>query len=150
MKQRNKRKKDNLRFLKIQRVIKLKSKSLQWQSLILKSKRTLFTSFLETFNLICLELLKLQQRYHVFGFIMNYYCILEGQEKRMNEYFDQNFEMREKFDIQKLFIDCDYDIQAIKLVIRNGQFQQNSLSLLKSIRFIQQADYQSLEVIASK
>ncbi|CAD8149084.1 unnamed protein product [Paramecium pentaurelia] len=55
---------------------------------------------------------------------MNYFCILESQERGKEELFIKIQEMREKFDIQNDFVIVEYDIQAIKFVIRNGQFQQ--------------------------
>ncbi|CAD8043435.1 unnamed protein product [Paramecium primaurelia] len=55
---------------------------------------------------------------------MNYFCILEGQERGTKELFIKIQEMREKFDIENDLLIVEYDIQAIKFVIRNGQFQQ--------------------------
>ncbi|CAD8052550.1 unnamed protein product [Paramecium sonneborni] len=56
---------------------------------------------------------------------MNYFCILEGQDRGTTELFMKIQEMREKFDIENDFLIVEYDIQAIKFVIRNGQFQQS-------------------------
>ncbi|CAD8048120.1 unnamed protein product [Paramecium sonneborni] len=62
---------------------------------------------------------------------MHYFCILEAQDRGTIELFMKIQEIREFYNIENDLLIVEYDIQAIKFVIRNGQFQDKIFVLFK-------------------